>query len=156
MSSIKLTRWSRPDHYAGAEWPEYFIFLSQHRDSDALTRSNFQCAIEQIGGESDTVHIVREGHWAVGWVEWIAVHESDTEAICKAEDILKKIDSYPVLNEIHFSELEWSEAENYWGQLSLRERIDLCKDAGISVFSARQSYIPRDDSGFIYESLTRC
>jgi hypothetical protein len=57
----KLTRWKTPDSYFGAEWPEYYVFLSQHRDSDALTRSNFICGLEAIGGgASETVHVVRE------------------------------------------------------------------------------------------------
>jgi hypothetical protein len=42
MPKAELTRWNRPDHYMGAEWPEYFVFLGQNRDSDALTRSNFR------------------------------------------------------------------------------------------------------------------
>lgn len=146
-----IKRWTLPDSYAGAEWPEYFVFLGQHRDSDALTRSNFECGLEALGGESETVKVVREGHWAVGWVEWIAIHESDTEALEAADEILCALSDYPVLNEFHFSELENEEAENYWQQLPLRYRVELCQEAGISVFAARHDYIPMEDSGFIYE-----
>lgn len=107
-----LQKWTRPKHYAGADWPEYFVFLDQHRDSDALTRSNFTCGLARLGGESDTVRVVRERHWAVGWIEWIAVHESDTAACKKADDMLSELDAYPVLDEDHFCELEWSESED--------------------------------------------
>ena len=146
-----IKRWTLPDSYAGAHWPEYFVFLGQHRDSDALTRSNFECALEAIGGESETVHVVREGHWAVGWVEWIAIHESDTEALEAADEILCALSDYPVLNESHFGELELTEAENYWQSLPLRYRVELCQEAGVCVFAARHDYIPRDDSGYIFE-----
>ena len=146
-----LNRWTRPSHYVGAEWPEYFVFLSQARDSDALTRSNFECGLEALGGESETIHVVREGHWAVGWIEWIAIHESDAKAILKADEMLCKLSDYPVLNESHFSELEYSEAEKYWQQLSIRERVELCQKADICVFSARHDYIPMDDRGYIFE-----
>lgn len=37
------------------------------------------CMLRELGGESETVRVVRESHWAVGWVEWIAIHESDIE-----------------------------------------------------------------------------
>lgn len=146
-----LKRWEMPDSYFGAEWPEYFVFLSQHRDSDALTRSNFQCGLEYIGGESETVIVVRESHWAVGWVEWIAIHESDATALEYAESALKAIDGYPVLNEDHFCQLENEEAENYWQQLPIKYRVELCQEAGVSIFAARHDYIPCDDSGYIFE-----
>ncbi len=149
-----LQKWTRPDHYAGADWPEYFVFLSQHRDSDALTRSNFTCGLARLGGESDTVRVVRERHWAVGWVEWIAVHESDTAACQKADDILSKLDAYPVMDEDHFSELEWSEAVDYWRSLTVRERADICRDAGVSIFAARRADLPQDDTGAILERLS--
>lgn len=148
-----LKRWELPDSYMGAEWPEYFVFLGQHRDSDALSRSNFECGLKTLGGESETVIIVRERHWAVGWVEWIAIHESDSAAILAADEMRCALDSYPVLNEDHFSELEWTEAETQWEMLPLKYRVELCAEAGVSIFAARRDYIPQDDSGFIFERL---
>jgi len=146
-----LKRWTLPDSYAGAEWSEYFVFLGQSRDSSALERYNFECGLEALEGESETVIVVRERHWAVGWVEWIAIHESDTAAIVRAEGMLCALEDYPVLDETHFSELEWSEAENYWQQLPIRYRVELCAEAGVSIFAARRDYIPSDDSGYIFE-----
>lgn len=148
-----LQKWTRPDYYSGAVWPEYFVFLAQHRESDALTRSNFTCGLKKLGGESDTVRVVRERHWAVGWVEWIAIHESDTAACEKADAMLADLDAYPVLDENHFSELEWSESVDYWRSLTVRERADLCRAARVSIFAARRDEIPTDDSGYILEKL---
>lgn len=148
-----ITRWTLPDSYYGAEWPEYFVFLSQSRDSDALTRSNFEYGLRALGGESDTVRIVREGHWAVSWIEWIAIHESNTEAVLAADEMLCALSDYPVLDESHFSELEYFEAENNWQQMPIKWRVELCQKAGISVFSARHDFIPQCDNGYIYESL---
>jgi len=149
----KLEQWKHPENYAGEVWPGYRIFLTQNRDSDALTRSNFERGLALIGGESETVQVVRERHWACGWVEWIGIHEDDAEAIAKAEAILEKLDGYPVLDDDHFSELEWNEAHDVWAGLSLRERVDLCREAGLSIFAARYPDMPRDDSGYIFESL---
>jgi hypothetical protein len=154
MTYANLTRWKTPNSYFGAEWPEYYVFLSQHRDSDALTRSNFICGLEAIGGgASETVHVVREGHWAVGWVEWIAIHESDLAALAKADKLLDDLDDYPVLNEEHFSDLEYTEAERYWASLSVRESMELCAEHKLSIFAARRDYLPHDDSGMLVDYL---
>lgn len=110
-----ITRWERPDHYMGAEWPEYYSSgVGQHRDSDALTRSNFEIMLKALGGESDTVIVVSEGHWAVGWVEWIAIHESDTKALEIADELAASLTDYPVLDEDHFTMVESEEANEVW------------------------------------------
>jgi hypothetical protein len=151
-----LERWTMPDSYFGAEWPEYFVFLSQCRDSDALTRSNFECGLRALGGESDSVLVVRERQWAVGWVEWIAIHESNAEAILAADEMSCALSDYPVLDESHFSELEWDEAQTQWEMMPLKYRVELCAEAEVSIFAARRDSIPSEDSGFIYERLTGC
>jgi len=148
-----LERWTMPDSYFGAEWPEYFVFIGQSRDSDALTRSNFECGLRALGGESDSVLVVRESHWAVGWVEWIGIHESNVEAILAADAMACALANYPVLDESHFSELEWDEAQTQWEMMPLKYRVELCAEADVSIFAARRDSIPSEDSGFIYERL---
>lgn len=148
-----IKRWERPDHYAGANWPEYFVFLGQHRDSDSVTRSNFTVGLEALGGESETVIVVRERHWAVGWVEWIGIHESDEAAIEAADEMLCSLSDYPVLSDDHHSELEWNETAEYWERMSIRERASYCADAGVSIFAARRDYLPEDPTGVLFESL---
>ena len=117
-----LKRWKMPKCYVGATWEGWFVFLWQNRDSDCLTRSNFQCAMERLKPlstdleteEMPSVQIVSENHWAVGWVEWIAIHESNAPAIAEAEAMLEKLEGYPVLNETHWSEMEFNEYLEAW------------------------------------------
>lgn len=132
-----LKLWTMPDNYMGEVWPGYYVFLGQHRDSDSLTRSNFICGLKEIGGETETVQVVRERHWAVGWVEWIAIHQDDEKALEIADHIMDGLEDYPVVNEDHWSDLEWTEAHDYWQSMGLRERVAMCRDAGVSIFSAR-------------------
>ena len=126
-----LKRWTLPEHYSGEQWPEYYVFLGQHRDSDLLTQSNFDCGLKAIGGESDTVHIVREGHWAVGWIEWIAIHESDAAALKEADEIMAALEDYPVVDEMDFSEREFEAVLEYWDgwrdSPDYRHRVDEIK-----------------------------
>lgn len=110
-----LKLWTMPSHYAGEVWPGYYSSgVGQSRDSDALERSNFICMLKAIGGETDTVRVVREGHWAVGWVEWIAIHQDDIFALRAADDIQRALEDYPVINGDHWSELEQDDANETW------------------------------------------
>lgn len=117
-----LELWKLPNSYFGAEWPEYYVFLGRNRDSDCLTESNFECGLKAIGGEQTAededetplVTVVRESHWAVGWVEWIAIHKTATEALRKADEIAGALSDYPVLDDSDFSEKEQSEADETW------------------------------------------
>jgi hypothetical protein len=110
-----ITRWTMPDSYFGETWPNYYSAgVGQSRDSDALERSNFRCMLAAIGGESETVHVVREGHWAVGWIEWIAIHQDDTKALEEADAILCALSDYPVIDDMDFSDLESEEANETW------------------------------------------
>lgn len=86
-----LKRWTLPDNYYGAEWPNHFSSgVGQSRDSDAPERSNFERLLKALGGESETVIVVRESHWSLGWVEWIAIHQDNEKALAIADEIKGK------------------------------------------------------------------
>jgi len=108
-----LDLWTYPDSYAGATWYDYYVFLGQHRDSDSLTRSNFICGLEALEKilsiDFDSEGVISENHWAVGWVEWIAIHKDNFEALEIADEIAKSLEDYPVVNEDHWSNLETDE-----------------------------------------------
>jgi hypothetical protein len=128
MTYKHLKLWTMPRNYAGEVWPAHYVVMGQHRDSDALTRSNFTALLALLGGESETVTVVREQHWAVGWVEWIGIHQDDETACLAADAALERLDNYPVLDEDAFSELEWNEAAEYWDSLSPREKVQMAVD----------------------------
>jgi hypothetical protein len=149
-----LKRWARPQSYIGANWEEYYSAgVGQSRDSDCLEQSNFAVMLAELGGESVTVIVVRESHWAVGWVEWIAIHESDTTAIATADAARERLANYPILDEDDFGEREWDAMCETWEHASLRERIEYCGRAGISIFAARRAELPQDDNGRLHDYL---
>jgi hypothetical protein len=83
-----LKRWTCPENYFGAEWPDYFSSgVGQSEESDPLERSNFESMLEALAGESETVIVVRETHWRLGWVEWIAIHQDDDKVLEIADRI---------------------------------------------------------------------
>jgi hypothetical protein len=124
-----LKRWTMPSHYFGATWPNHYSAgVGQSRASDSLERSNFVCMLLALGGESDVITVVRESHWLVGWVEWIAIEADGTpesdKALAIADDIKRRLEDYPVINEEHWSETETEDANETWlNCYSWQERI---------------------------------
>jgi len=129
-----LKRWTLPEHYFGATWPNHYgAGVGHSRDSDALEESNFVCMLRELGGESDVITLVRESHWLVGWVEWIAIEadgsdESD-KALRIADEIKDKLKDYPVLDEEHLSNLEQEHADQTWANcFDWQERIEYIRE----------------------------
>ena len=159
---MRLQLWTYPSSYFGATWEDYYVYLGQHRHSDSVTRSNFTRAKELLEDLPDdppdedktSRFVVAENHWAVGWVEWIAIHKDDQTAIDHCEEMLESLENYPLIDDEHHSMLEWNEASDYWGRLPLAERIELAIKYGHSMFAARSEDPPADwwDSG-LYEDL---
>lgn len=133
-----LELWELPSHYFGAMWDNWYVFLFRNRDSSIMETMNFDIAFEQlktvfnselsiVGLES--VQIVRENHWAVGWIEWIAIHSSDIEALKVADKINKKLESYPCLDDDKLSELEMNEANKVWKDCyNVEERLEYIRE----------------------------
>lgn len=142
-----LQRYTRPPNFADfgdINRNEYFVAYGQHRDSDTLTRSNFRSILSSLGGESDTVLIIRDSHWAVGWVEAIYIHESDQAKLTIADDILTALEDYPIVNATDFSDLEWDAACKYWESMSVSDRVSWLQryEFNVSIFAARRSELP--------------
>jgi hypothetical protein len=167
-----MEKWTHPRDYGGFSPEGDFGVYSQHRDSNALTRSNYECIFRDLkefakkflepednpdiesGDIGSWVYDFRAGHWAVGWVEYILIRQdAPQEIIDKGDEILAEISDYLVYDESHYYELEWDEATEYWGSLPIDERVDLCKEHNLSIFSARRDYIPPNDDGSLYDYL---
>jgi hypothetical protein len=126
-----LKRWSLPGSYFGAQWPDYYSTgFGQSRDSDCLEESNFATVLAKLKALPPFVHplnasgevdneiesrfVVRESHWAVGWVEWIAIHEADTAALELCDKLRGDYESYPVLDDEDYSNREQEAANQIW------------------------------------------
>lgn len=137
----KLQRFSA-SNYIGPRYEEYFVFLQQNRDSDALTRSNFRSGLKALGGESETVLVERHSHWAVGWVEFIFIFEGAHKLLAIAQDICDRLENYPVVDEDDYSEEQFNEACETWKYFSVRDRVELLHKHGLNIFSARRAELP--------------
>jgi hypothetical protein len=143
----RLERWKMPRDYFGAQWPEYYSAgVGRSRDSDCLEESNFHAMLSALGGESVTVQVVRESHWAVGWVEWIAIHESDEQSLRAADRLCGELEDYPILDEDDWSTREWEECERVWSDCYTdRERVRYLRERGcVQGFSALRAAVSGD------------
>lgn len=107
-------------NYIGADLREHFTVLSRTRDSGELEESNFAYALRELGGETGEeddgthegsgVYVARFNHWACGWYETIMIDPAAPEAekaIRTAEEILARLEDYPVLDEDDLSTREF-------------------------------------------------
>lgn len=134
MTEYSLKKWKKPDHYIGKNWENHYVFLSITRDSDNIEKSNYIVALSKLLNvdyeptkendhsyidneryfrqfETDTIFTVRESHFLCGWIEWIAIHESNSKAIQAANKMIESISDYPILDDEFYSYLEM-ELEN--------------------------------------------
>lgn len=166
-----MQTWKQPRDYGGFSPDGDYVLLTRHRDSDALSRSNWERVYADLDcqpfdsssrframpdnfGARPAVYDWRASHWAVGWVEYLMIRADAPQAIRdKAQAIADQLENYPVYDEDHYSELEWNEACEYWEHCSVADRIDLLRDTGVSVFAARRAEFPRDDNGTLFDRV---
>lgn len=158
--------WERPDNWAGKPWYGWFVGLGQTRDSDTLTRSNFEVFLKALRelpevlvddsenaeqsyrteredwSEVDTVYVVQESHWAHGWIDWIAIHPKNDAAIKLADEMLCALSDYPALDDDDWSRREDEAVMKWWQGESVSWRVELCRDNNESIFAARHDYPP--------------
>jgi len=136
-----LKRWRLPDSYIGATWGGYYVApVAHHRDSDLLTESNWSTQWSELSkfradvpGEDETSpRMVRESHWAVGWVEWVAIHESNEAALRAADETAAALESYTVLDEKDLSRRELEDYAEGWRLYGQRDFFALvAKEFGL-------------------------
>jgi hypothetical protein len=88
------------------------LHYTHTRDSDRVERSNGAVIAAEMGKQSsDDVSLEHHTHFAVGWVDGVAVRIYDnegkvTKAFEKLHQLLSKIEDYPILDEDGYSSLE--------------------------------------------------
>ena len=120
--------------------------VTQTRDSDILTESNFATFLRELGGESDTVQVHRFGHWGVGWFEVIVIDPADVASVQCAEEMESALEDYPVLDDEDHSSREYEQAAETWEFMSVRDRVCWLhehRQCYVSIFAARRAELPQ-------------
>lgn len=173
--TLKKVRWEHPSitkpvgaqyDYVGYSPDGAYVLATQTRDGNALERSNYVRIFEDLlstaekhdnpAWDEPSVYDFRAGHWAVGWVEYVIVKaNAPTEVLKLATEILDGLEDYGCYDECHWSELEFTEACEYWSRVSVSERVEMIQEScsSCSVFSARRDDFPQDDCGNLQQYL---
>lgn len=115
MNAGGLDGWS---NYSGFDWSSWLCGLGMNRDSDILDVSNFETALEMLGGEVEgQVEVRQVGHWACGWFKQIMIHSSATDKVQILKDIHDALEQYPVLDDSDYSEREHESYSEYAEQV---------------------------------------
>lgn len=100
-----MEKWSGKD-YIGERYDEYYLLYSHHRDSDIINESNYQ-TLKKIFIDLPGVIERSANHWAVGWVEYLLIHEKEHDTLVKGEYYLGQLKDYPILDEDDFSNRDY-------------------------------------------------
>lgn len=155
--------WKHPQYYSGFSPDGDYLIASKHRESEILSQSNFQVALRILTDaisanpgcpdcpeERDEHGYIIRPDWVyawtarcsmVGWIDYLMVRKDAPESVLReSADIVASLADYPVLDDEHYSESQLCAVESYWENASMRERIEHCKDAGVSIFAARDAH----------------
>jgi hypothetical protein len=123
---ITLDKWSADgptcfdsaSNYGGEDMSEFYVAsCSVNRDTQCvLTLCNWKLMCDKLDEfvKHEESGITRFGHWANGWYELYLIHESDTDALVKAQEIADDLEQYPVLDEDKYSEMEYQAQCEEW------------------------------------------
>ncbi len=118
--------------------PTGYCIYSQNRESSILELVNFKAILADLGGECEHVEIIRHKHWACGWIEYLMVsRDAPTELLDRCVEIARALDSDPVYDDEAYSNEQYTAVTEHWLNASMRERVALCSEAGVSIFRAR-------------------
>ncbi len=106
------TDWPIIQDAAERSWGQIgFIPGSIHRDSSDLELSNHAVIIRELQelDLEDSWDVMRFNHWAVGWVEEIAINIENPDLVSLGANITERLDDYSSLDEDDYIERRWEE-----------------------------------------------
>jgi hypothetical protein len=94
----------------------------------------------------------------VGWRDHLLVAPHAWHCLRVAVAAARALESYPILDEDHWSNLEFKETAEWWEQESDSFRLDCCKECGVDPAAAEcgclGDALEFDLNGRLYEYLT--
>lgn len=128
LAVSRHTGWDIEQFRIDSEWGVVGMGpVGQHRDSDALARSNYAVILKDLRDRfGDAVDDVRFGHYGVGWVEEIVFDADRIDVVKAVEEWLGTLERHPVASDEHFHQLEWDENHPKDDRYCYANRSDDC------------------------------
>lgn len=110
MKYPKAGNWHDFESFCWFERPddadEFCIYHLDHRDSELLDQSNANSIRQALEPFEDEVRLETFSHWAVGWIDAVAVRVG-TRAYRTLCEIIDRLSEYPILDEMDYSNREY-------------------------------------------------
>lgn len=143
--------WQKFESFGWYDRPDdaqlWAIFYTSNRDSGILDTSNAEAIARVMAPYVRRGFAVEEshGHWAVGHVDGysLRVYRPDgkiTRAFRTWVRLSSALEEYPVLDEDDYSRRELEATEEAWRDTSMRDRLDMCRRAGVRILAARHLF----------------
>lgn len=140
VTNLESLRWTYEENYHGEDLSDYYVAYAARVDGSLVRRANLLAFKSLLQGHTRTGYI---HHWAGGSIEYLLVHEDAPEDVLQAlQDAHDDLRAYPVLDDVLWADMEADAIGELWDDMPLHERVDICRDAGDSVFAARHDYPP--------------
>lgn len=154
-------KWVRPDSYMGHNPVGDYVVYTQNRDSSILEEVNYKLILKQLlaiatddDKDNSKVYDFRASHWGCGWIEYIIVAQGASDRVLElAGEIVCSLADYPILSDSAYSEAQAEATYNYWSKNSISERMYMCRDAKVSIFSARNEETPEQVELHLQETM---
>lgn len=115
-----------------------------NRDAPVLTQANWEAMLEILAKHCEEDWEKHSfGHWACGWFE-IALVKPESAAAIEMAEVEAGLADYPVVSDNKLSDLECQECGELWKTLRLKEKIELCNQAKVSIMAARRDSFPSE------------
>ena len=108
-----------PYSFYNGEHGEWIMLYTTTRDSSILDMSNLEYIKKEFGYPNKDTDIERASCSLFGYRDYFIVNPENTEFVKKAENILKRLEDYPVLSDALYSDMEY---EEYLEWLDIAER----------------------------------
>ena len=102
---------------------DWFVGLTQNRDSGIVEESNFAVALACLTAIDKRVETASFGHWACGWIEVMLCPPDNPALTAELEAIQASLSDYPILCDTDHSEREQEAASEYWSSMTIGERV---------------------------------
>ena len=108
-------------NYIGKDYSDYTIVFVKHRDSDIVTKSNYEAIKRKFKFTDGSLELsdvlnmeltcieVRTSHWAVGYIDTLLIRNDAVNELALAETLHNALSDYPLLDEELYSEMEQEE-----------------------------------------------
>lgn len=102
-----------------------------------INLSGYSIYHEYFDDESGTIRKVEKQELCQCCETKLARTVNDQKTKKTTQEIENRLENYPILDEMDYSNRQFEAQCEFWASISLRERMEMCKENNISIFAAR-------------------